>query len=298
MTRSATAALAALACALLASCAAHTVTGPTRPAGTSTTVSAARYLVCQNLGGPGTNLTPRHEPAVLYMSGDGSLWAKDITWTGWGTTTATGQGTAEDNACRPDCAQGTFSPYPVTITLTRPVARHLDMVYTRAAVSIPSLGLHNTYAFGPVPVPPAMRAAGAASAALTGSCSAGYEPAHATANGAVAYGPFTPGQPSGDVSIGGTRYAPAAAYEATITNTGSTTTEVTGFGVVFNSVSALDQRTVAATYIPARHAVRWLEVSPDDTLGSRLSGPATGHRDSSIPSGGFATCQVVEWTSP
>jgi hypothetical protein len=65
MTRSATAALAALACALLASCTAHTVTGPARPAGTSTTASAARYLVCQNLGAPGTNLTPRHEPAAL-----------------------------------------------------------------------------------------------------------------------------------------------------------------------------------------------------------------------------------------
>jgi hypothetical protein len=89
-----------------------------------------------------------------------------------------------------------------------------------------------------------------------------------------------------------------AAYEATITNTGSATAELSGFGVTFNTVAPLDQQTVPATYISARHAVRWLDVSPDDTLGTGLSGAATGHRDSSIPSGGFATCQVVEWTSP
>jgi hypothetical protein len=126
----------------------------------------------------------------------------------------------------------------------------------------------------------------------------GWGTAIATANGAVAYGPFTAGQPSGDVTIGSTQYAPVAAYEATITNTGSATAELSGFGVTFNTVAPLDQQTVPATYITARHAVRWLEVSAADTLGDQLAGPATGREDSSIPSGGFATCQVVEWASP
>lgn len=136
MTRSVIAVVAAAACALLAGCGAQAGFG---------TVPPSRYLVCTGIAGPCEGLTPRHEPHSLLMSADGSLYAKDITWVGWGTATATGRGTAEENNCQPYCAAGTYSPHPVTITLTKPEPWHSDMVYTSAAYSIPSLSQRNTF---------------------------------------------------------------------------------------------------------------------------------------------------------
>jgi hypothetical protein len=114
---------------------------------------SGRYLVCQSLAGVCVGVTPKFEPAGLLMSGDGSLYAKDVTWSGWGTATATGRGVAEANNCQPDCAEGMLSAHPVTIVLTRPVRWHADMVYSRASVSIPSLHYHETWSTGLVPRP-------------------------------------------------------------------------------------------------------------------------------------------------
>ena len=87
------------------------------------------------------------------MSGDGSLYAKDLTWSGWGTATATGHGTAEANNCQPDCATGTVSAHPVTIVLRRPVRWQADMVYSRVSFSIPALRDQQTWATGLIPRP-------------------------------------------------------------------------------------------------------------------------------------------------
>jgi hypothetical protein len=144
MNRPAIALLAAAACGLLAGCA-------TRGAGTP--VPPSRYLVCSDIVGPCQGVTPKHEPSSLLMSGDGSLYAQHITWTGWGTARATGQGTAEVNDCTPYCAAGTYHAYPVTITLTKPEPWHRDMVYGRAAYSIPALALSETFS-GVLPAPP------------------------------------------------------------------------------------------------------------------------------------------------
>ena len=143
MTRLVTALLAAAACGLIAGC------GPA-----SSGVPPSRYLVCSDVAGPCAGVTPRHAPSSLLMSGDGSLYAKGISWTGWGTATATGRGTAEENNCQPDCAQGTFSAYPVTIILTKPRPWRHDVVYTSAAYSIPSLNQHFTFGTGLTPAPP------------------------------------------------------------------------------------------------------------------------------------------------
>jgi hypothetical protein len=131
--------LAAAACGLITGC------------GTHASVPPSRYLVCQNIVGLCQGITPKHEPASLLMSADGSLYAQDITWTGWGTATATGHGTAEANNCQPDCAAGTFSAYPVRITLTRPVSWHGGMVYSRAAFSIPAIHDHQEITAGLIP---------------------------------------------------------------------------------------------------------------------------------------------------
>jgi hypothetical protein len=116
-------------------------------------MSSGRYLVCQSLAGVCTGVTPTYEPAELLMSGDGSLYAKDLKWSGWGTATATGHGVAEANNCQPDCAQGKVSAHPVTIVLSSAVRWHADMVYSRASFSIPSLHDHETWSTGLIPRP-------------------------------------------------------------------------------------------------------------------------------------------------
>ena len=87
------------------------------------------------------------------MSGDGTLYAKDLRWSGWGATAATGHGIAEANNCQPVCAKGTLSAHPVTIVLSGPVRWHEDMVYSRASSSIPSLHDHKTWSTGLIPRP-------------------------------------------------------------------------------------------------------------------------------------------------
>jgi hypothetical protein len=302
MTRSVIAVVAAAACVLFAGCGATSGIGSVPP---------SRYLVCQSLVGCGGQ-TPEHEPSTVYLSGDGSLYAVHITWTGWGTAAATGHGTAEANDCKPDCAQGTFSAHPVTITLTRPAAWHGDDVYTRAAYTIPSLSLHYTLTAGllpgtqpspPAPSAPAVPGPVSTQAAVTGSCSAGYEPAYAAASGGVAYGPFTAGQPSGYVTIGSTEYAAAAAYQVTLTDTGSTTAAVDGFVVAFYNAAGQelgsDQQDFGSpTYLTSGQGLTWTQFASADMLGNGLSGGATGSEDSNIPSAGFATCQLVEWLHP
>jgi hypothetical protein len=298
MTRAAIAAATAVACALVVGCAAQQSGVP---------VPASRYLVCQSLVGC-EGQAPKHEPSSVYLSGDGSLYAVHMTWTGWGTATATGHGTAEANDCKPNCAEGTFSAHPVTITLTKPEPWHHDMVYARAAYSIPALHQGYTFTAGLLPQPPSSPSAPPApgpvstQAAVTGSCVAGYEPAYATSSG-VAYGPFMAGQPAGYVTIGSTEYAATAAYELTLTNTGSTTAAVGGFVVAFYDASGQElgsdqQSFETPTYITGGQGLTWAQYSGLDMLGHLLSGAGAGDGDDSIPYAGFATCQLIEWLHP
>jgi hypothetical protein len=126
---------AAACCGILAACSTHA----------GATVPPSRYLVCPAVAGPCPGVTPHHEPSSLLMSADGSLYAKDLTWAGWGTTTAVGHGTAEVNDCTPSCAAGTYHGYPATITVTKPQPWHHDMVYSSVTYSIPALDLSRTF---------------------------------------------------------------------------------------------------------------------------------------------------------
>lgn len=60
----------------------------------------------------------RTQPSQILTSGDGSAYVRGITWSGWGSPTATGSGTMEIDDCTPNCAEGTFTGYPATITLS------------------------------------------------------------------------------------------------------------------------------------------------------------------------------------
>lgn len=82
----------------------------TPPAATDFTVCTDPVGICKG--------QMKTEPRQILTSGDGSGFVKAITWTGWGTATATGKGTMEVDNCQPNCAQGTFTGYPATVTLT------------------------------------------------------------------------------------------------------------------------------------------------------------------------------------
>jgi hypothetical protein len=60
----------------------------------------------------------RTEPSQILTSGDGSAYVRGITWSAWGSPTATASGTMEIDNCTPNCAQGTFTGYPATITVS------------------------------------------------------------------------------------------------------------------------------------------------------------------------------------
>jgi hypothetical protein len=58
------------------------------------------------------------EPTQVVLSGDGSTFVGGLTWTGWGSSGATGSGTLKVDNCEPNCAQGKLTPYQATITLS------------------------------------------------------------------------------------------------------------------------------------------------------------------------------------
>ncbi len=79
---------------------------------------ATAFTVCTNPTGASCAGTMKTEPGTILTSGDGSTYAQGLTWSGWGTATSVGSGTMEVNNCTPTCAQGTFTGYPATVTLT------------------------------------------------------------------------------------------------------------------------------------------------------------------------------------
>ena len=60
----------------------------------------------------------RTEPARIIVSADGSGYLTNLTWSGWGSVTAIGTGTLEADDCNPNCAEGTYTGYPATVTLS------------------------------------------------------------------------------------------------------------------------------------------------------------------------------------
>jgi serine/threonine protein kinase len=79
------------------------------------------------------------EPVQIVTSADGSGYVNGITWTSWGQATANGTGTLNVNNCTPNCAAGTYTGYPATITLSGLVVyRSGTDAYSRMVVSAPT----------------------------------------------------------------------------------------------------------------------------------------------------------------
>jgi len=79
------------------------------------------------------------QPTQIVTSADGSGYVKDITWSGWGKATATGVGTLEVDNCTPNCAQGTYTGYPSTVTVSSLSPYGSDAeAYSEMVVSAPT----------------------------------------------------------------------------------------------------------------------------------------------------------------
>jgi serine/threonine protein kinase len=120
---------------------------PTHSGGSPTAAPATGTTVCtMPLNGcTGDNATAlQSEPSQITVSEDGSAYIKDLTWSGWGTATATGTGTLEADNCNPDCAQGHDTPYGATVTLSHLVPYgNGEQAYSVIAVSVPGAPSHS-----------------------------------------------------------------------------------------------------------------------------------------------------------
>jgi serine/threonine protein kinase len=92
------------------------------------------------------------QPRQIYLSADGSRYVDGLTWTAWGRPQATAAGTLKVNDCTPSCVQGTFSPYPATVTLAglKPYGTGLE-AYSTMVVRSPSARMTFSYTKDLVP---------------------------------------------------------------------------------------------------------------------------------------------------
>jgi hypothetical protein len=101
------------------------VTPAPRPLATSTPSAVAR--------GPLPELKPDSGPALIrpagvYFSADGTNVVQNIRWREWTDTIAVGTGTHYVDNCRPNCAQGTTTSVPETLTLSQPQGGYFTLI--------------------------------------------------------------------------------------------------------------------------------------------------------------------------
>ena len=68
------------------------------------------------------------KPRDVFFSGDAGNIVTEIKWTRWTQTTALGHGTSNIQGCVPNCAQGSETPVPTSVTLTKPQSGHFTKV--------------------------------------------------------------------------------------------------------------------------------------------------------------------------
>jgi hypothetical protein len=109
---------------------------------------AGMALVAAACGGSDTKVlcpsgcnNPVHKPTqIIVTCADANTVVKGITWKSYGDKTAEGSGTANVNACDPNCAAGKFQQFPATVKLSNPKDcakdrtqfTHLELTYTGA----------------------------------------------------------------------------------------------------------------------------------------------------------------------
>lgn len=88
----------------------------------------------------------------MQVSADGTAVVKDITWTDWGSTTAHGTGTLYTSNCNPSCAEGTYTGYPASITVSGITSYGQGTsAYSLVEVQAPDLPYNKSFTDGLVP---------------------------------------------------------------------------------------------------------------------------------------------------
>lgn len=67
------------------------------------------------------------KPKIVGFSGDAGNIVGRLKWR-WTATIAVGHGTSDIQGCVPNCAQGTETPVPATVTFSRPKDGHFTKV--------------------------------------------------------------------------------------------------------------------------------------------------------------------------
>ena len=89
--------------------------------------------------------THAYKPRRLNPSVDGSLYVQGMQWTVWDDRQAVGDGIAHVNDCNPDCADGHYTEYRVTVRLAQPRELCGSRFFTSIRVRGPG---YRTYARG------------------------------------------------------------------------------------------------------------------------------------------------------
>ena len=71
---------------------------------------------------------------ITLACGDGTVTLSDINWTSWGSSSATGTGSFGTVQCVPNCAQGTETKTPASITLSDPSTGNGGPVFQNVSV--------------------------------------------------------------------------------------------------------------------------------------------------------------------
>lgn len=72
-------------------------------------------------------------PSTIYFSADAGNVATGLTWATWTASKAVGRGVRKELSCVPDCADGSATSYPVTITMTDPVHDRFTAILEQTA---------------------------------------------------------------------------------------------------------------------------------------------------------------------
>jgi hypothetical protein len=97
---------------------------------------------------------PSYKPRqIIVTCADANTVLKGISWKSYGSDNANGSGTANVNACDPNCAAGKFQAFPATVKLSRPKDcrkdvrqfTHLVLTYTGAKPQGASASLTEDY---------------------------------------------------------------------------------------------------------------------------------------------------------
>lgn len=109
----------------------------------STLMCGQSWAVVGNAACGQSNMTA--EPASYALSADGALSLAGLKWSDWGSSSATATGVLKQDNCTPSCYQGSWSSFPVTVTVTSLTQAGSVQYYASMRVSSPTANMDNTY---------------------------------------------------------------------------------------------------------------------------------------------------------